>query len=44
MKCEDPENTEGGTEPANEGDIKMEYSYDWMYSPSIRSCKKNLPL
>jgi hypothetical protein len=33
-------NTEGSTEPANEGDIKMKYSSDWMYSPSIGAVRK----
>jgi hypothetical protein len=39
-----PENTEEDPvdpHPADEGDIQMEYSSDYMYSPSIRNVTKN---
>jgi len=39
-----PENTEedpDDPQPAYEGDIQMEYSSDYMYSPSIRNLTKN---
>jgi hypothetical protein len=31
----------GDPEPVNEGDVQMEYSYDYLYSPSIGTVTKN---
>jgi hypothetical protein len=36
-----PENTEEDHEPADEGDIQMEYSCDQVYSPNIGAVTKN---
>jgi hypothetical protein len=42
-----PKNTEEDSddpEPANDGDILMEYCYDCMYSPGIETVTKKLPV
>jgi len=40
VSYEVPENTEDDPEPANEGNIQMEYSFAYFYSPSIGAVKK----